>query len=154
MLLEKVTGLNRTKLLSETGSSLTESQFTETERLIKGLLEQVPLQYLLGEAWFYGRKFMVNPSVLIPRPETEELVAWALEKVHNTPGLRLLDCGTGSGCIAITLALELSGSIVCALDFSTEALVPARLNALALQAEVTFMAVDLLSGKEDLAGLP
>jgi release factor glutamine methyltransferase len=99
----------------------------------------VPLAYLLGEREFYGRRFTVTPAVLVPRPETELLVERALACIAGVERPRLLDLGTGSGCIAITLALERPDAAVVAVDRSAEALAVASDNALALGAQVHFM---------------
>jgi release factor glutamine methyltransferase len=98
-----------------------------------------PLAYLQGEREFYGRTFKVGPAVLIPRPETELLVTLALERAQSADRPRLLDLGTGSGCIAITLALEAAGAEVVATDISRGALDVARANAARLEARVTFI---------------
>lgn len=101
-----------------------EGLLSDRERLLDG----EPLQYVLGEAWFFGRRFRVNRSVLIPRPETEELVGLALPFV--SPGSRVLDLCTGSGCIAWTLALEAPGCSAVGVDLSADALDVARGQAL------------------------
>lgn len=102
-----------------------------------------PIQYILGETEFYGRTFRVNPAVLIPRPETEELVKWVLETVSTkTPSL--LDIGTGSGCIAISLKIEIPEAEVVAIDVSTDALALAEQNATFHKATVTFIEKDVL----------
>lgn len=98
-----------------------------------------PLAYLLGHREFYGRTFKVGPEVLIPRPETEVLVRVALERARHVDRPRLLDLGTGSGCIAITLALEAPGAELVATDISRAALEVARANAAQLAARVTFI---------------
>jgi release factor glutamine methyltransferase len=110
-----------------------------------------PIQYILGETDFYGRIFRVNPAVLIPRPETEELVKWVVETVSTkTPSL--LDIGTGSGCIAISLKKEMSGAKVYALDVSADALALAQQNAEVHDAAITFIEMDVLLMKaSDLA---
>ncbi|MBA4056020.1 MAG: peptide chain release factor N(5)-glutamine methyltransferase, partial [Marivirga sp.] len=109
-----------------------------------------PIQYVLGETIFYGRKFLVNPFVLIPRPETEELVRLILSHLQQNrqkkPGI--LDIGTGSGCIPVTLALEFPSAKVSATDISDTALDVARKNALRLKASVHFYNSDIL--KDDL----
>lgn len=111
------------------------------ERLIAG----EPIQYIVGSAHFYGRDFQVDPSVLIPRPETEELVALTCDKMKDLRApIKVLDVGTGSGCIAITLALEVAGSQVCAIDVSEKALVVASTNADRMGAAVDFLRVDFL----------
>jgi release factor glutamine methyltransferase len=117
-----------------------------------------PAHYIVGACPFWGRDFIVSPAVLIPRPETELLVASALS-LPPVPPRRVLDVGTGSGCLAITLALELSAARVTATDASFAALAVARANARRHDAEVAFLAADLaasLLGPFDLvvANLP
>ena len=110
-----------------------------------------PVQYVLGSTTFCGRQFCVAPGVLIPRPETEILCEWVVN-VHNNPfcalqpptPLRILDVGTGSGCIAITLSLDMSNKVVSAYDISSEALLIARDNAIRLGATVNFQMKDAL----------
>jgi release factor glutamine methyltransferase len=97
-----------------------------------------PLAYLLGEKEFYGRSFHVTPDVLIPRPETERLVDLALERMRTFARPRVLDLGTGSGCVAVTLALECPAARVTATDVSPPALAAARGNAVRLGADVAF----------------
>lgn len=97
--------------------------------LIERLKNHEPIQYVLGETEFYGHWFKVNSHVLIPRPETEELVDWIVTENKNLPKLKILDIGTGSGCIAISLAAALPSAEVLALDISAEALEIARYNS-------------------------
>ena len=99
------------------------------EQAIARLQAQEPIQYILGEAYFMGRRFSVNTDVLIPRPETEELVARILENTTRPEGLKVLDIGTGSGCIAISIALNRPQDLVFAMDISAEALAVAAQNA-------------------------
>jgi release factor glutamine methyltransferase len=109
----------------------------------------VPLQYIVGRQEFYGRFFHVTPAVLIPRPETEHIVEAALELQKAAPRTarpRILDVGTGSGCIAVTLALEIEGAEVFGSDISEAALQIARDNAFALRASVDFLCMDVLDG--------
>ena len=108
-------------------------------------LQGEPIQYILGTTEFYGRKFAVGPSVLIPRPETESLVEWAADIGNRQTAPRILDIGTGSGCIAVSLALEVPGSEVRAIDCSREALAVARSNASTLGASVNFERTDVLN---------
>lgn len=117
----------------------------DLENIVKRLLQKEPIQYILGQADFHGRTFHVTPSVLIPRPETEELVEWIIK--DHTPtasALRILDIGTGSGCIAVTLSKEMPQAQVTALDISSEALRIAQKNATTQQAQVTFRQQDIL----------
>ena len=111
--------------------------------IVQRLLRFEPLQYIEGKARFLGRDFRVGPGVLIPRPETEELVELMLKE--TPPGARLLDIGTGSGCIAVTLALEVPGAYVEAWDISPEALAVARANSERWDAKVTFRQQDVLA---------
>lgn len=104
-----------------------------------------PAQYITGHQEFYGRDFLVTPAVLIPRPETEHLIEAVLEFVPRDAALRILDVGTGSGCIAITLAKELPHSTFTAVDISPDALEIAQANAARLEAQVEFLQSDLLS---------
>lgn len=118
----------------------------ETQRLEDAVYERVsgvPVQYIIGRQEFYGRYFAVNPTVLIPRPETELLVERVIG-FHPAAGARLVDVGTGSGCIGITLALELPQTKVTLTDVSLEALQTARANAASLGANVGIACMDLL----------
>ena len=121
----------------------------ENESLILEALElleqQKPIQYILGETEFYGLTFKVNDNTLIPRPETEELVSWVLKSVQENKTINILDIGTGSGCIAISIAKNLPNAKVFALDVSGEALVVARENAELNQVAITFINQDILS---------
>ena len=114
----------------------------ELQQLILRLAAGEPIQYVLGSTDFFGRCFQVDRRVLIPRPETEELVDWVRREEHQAH--RLLDVGTGSGCIAISLALELPDVQVAAVDYSADALTVAHANALRLGAQVDFRKADAL----------
>ncbi len=107
-----------------------------------------PIQYILGVSHFMDMEFKVNEHVLIPRPETEELVRWVISdcQVGSSQDLKVLDIGTGSGCIAITLAKHLPEAAVCALDISEEALKVAQENAQSNNVEVRFIHEDILEG--------
>ena len=107
-----------------------------------------PAQYITGHQEFYGRDFLVSPAVLIPRPETEHLIEAILELVPRNANLTILDVGTGSGCIAITLAKELPQSTLTAVDISPDALEIAAANAARLEAKVEFRQSDLLTAIE------
>lgn len=112
--------------------------------IIARLSRHEPLQYIVGSVRFHGHKFKVNPAVLIPRPETEQLVDLIVDE-NSASDLRVLDMGTGSGCIAISLARALKFAQVEALDVSRDALNVARENAAALKAKVRFFESDMLS---------
>ena len=123
----------------------------ELEDILQRLSRFEPLQYIEGRTLFLGREFWVAPGVLIPRPETEELVELMLKEIPADA--RILDVGTGSGCIAISLAKELPDALVTAWDVSPEALSVARANARKLQANVRFVECDVLACQVDKAGL-
>jgi len=146
-LFEKHLGLRRADLgLVYPNPSLPTPVLADFHRLLTG----EPIQYILGEAPFYGRSFAVSRDTLIPRNETEELVHRII-KENSRVGLRVLDLGTGTGCIPITLALELIKPEVVALDVSVQALEVARQNALHLGAQVQFLEGDLLGDIPKLA---
>lgn len=115
----------------------------DIEKAINQLMEGIPIQYITGMAPFYGRDFKVNPSVLIPRNETEEMVN-LIRKENKDPGLQIMDVGTGSGCIPISLFLEMDRPRISALDISGAALDIARLNADLYNAAIDFYQVDIL----------
>ena len=125
------------------------------EEALSQLVEEKPIQYVLGKTEFAGMVFQVNEYVLIPRPETEELVQWILDslatnktvEIPENP-LRILDIGTGSGCIPITLALGMPNAEVHALDVSKKALEVVRDNALSLGAKVRFFEMDVLTSEQ------
>ena len=116
----------------------------ELRQIQQRLLAGEPVQYVIGEAEFGGRRFCVAPGVLIPRPETYELCQWVIEERGERRGERILDIGTGSGCIACTLAAELPEAEVTAWDISEDALAIARENAKRTHVHVSFEQVDVL----------
>ena len=160
-------GLSWTDILCGKVTELSEHDQTELEKIMQRLEKGEPLQYIIGVADFFGRQFHVAPGVLIPRPETEELCRWILasdkhgltrtvrESPHQSDtevrvslsqsDANILDIGTGSGCIAITLALELPDAKVTAWDISDDALRIAAGNAKSLGANVTFKHRDVLN---------
>ena len=121
----------------------------ETEERMRAIAKRVkdgePLQYAIGKAYFHGRMYGVDTSTLIPRPETSQLVDMVADDYRNSRDARLLDIGTGSGCIAISLALDIRYSQVTAIDISPGALQMAESNAKALSAKVRFMQADALN---------
>ena len=120
--------------------------------ILEQLQQEVPIQYLLGKTNFYGLNFEVNSAVLIPRPETEELVEWIIESQKpkaKSQKLKILDIGTGSGCIAIALAKNIPNTEVFAIDVSAQALVTAQKNANSNEVNITFLEKNILK-TEDL----
>lgn len=143
-LLEYTLGITRTDILIDKEVALSAIQQEQLNRSIERLNREEPIQYILKECEFYGRKFVVTPNVLIPRPETEELVHLIVQQHTKNKSLKVLDIGTGSGCIAITLNKELSQSKVWALDNSPNALTIARQNALNLQSSIELVEINIL----------
>ena len=149
LMAEKCFGLSLTDLLCDGFNGLTAQQTVLLHSMAERLLSNEPVQYVLGEEQFYGREFHVEPGVLIPRPETELLCQWVIQTMQGKGPLSVLDIGTGSGCIAITLALELPDSQVTAWDISAKALEVASQNAEALNAKVALEQTDILQPPHD-----
>ncbi|TDW48520.1 release factor glutamine methyltransferase [Flavobacterium sp. 270] len=123
------------------------ADFVYWDAILEELKKEVPIQYLLGKTSFYSLDFEVNENVLIPRPETEELVEWIINensKTDKSKKLKILDIGTGSGCIAISLAKNLPNAEVYAIDVSKKAIETAKRNAIRNNVEVTFVFQDIL----------
>ena len=153
-LLEVGYGLSMADIISGAAESIPSD---EMGKKLRRLLNGEPVQYVVGKAEFGGRIFRVTPDVLIPRPETYELCQWLEEeergKRKEERDFSILDIGTGSGCIAITLALDMPQAKVEAWDISADALTVARENAQELQAKVKFEQVDVLSSLPAQGGL-
>lgn len=124
-------------------------------QIIQQLKEEKPIQYIVGESWFYGLRFEVNENTLIPRPETEELVAWILNSpiTHHPSSITILDIGTGTGCIPISLKTNLPQAKVSAIDVSEKAVQVAKRNAKLNEVEINFIQANILE-VEDLSKLP
>lgn len=144
LVLEEAFGIGRTELYAGTARALTEAEAARLDAIVARLAAGEPVQYVLGECSFCGLRLRVTPDVLIPRPETEEIVDRVLSAEAGHP-LRVLDAGTGSGCIAVALALGMPGASVEAWDLSEAALAVARANAEACGARVRFARRDLLA---------
>ena len=146
MLIEAVTGWNRMQQIVNVNTGLSKEQQALLENYAQQLLGDKPIQYILGKAWFMGNELMVNEHVLIPRPETEELVEWIISyaSIMNKP-LSILDIGTGSGCIPIALKLALPNCTLIGLDISKDALAIAQINAKNLNASIEWMEEDILN---------
>lgn len=119
------------------------------EKLLIHLQERKPIQYFFGKQYFFGEAFQVNSNTLIPRSETEELVEWMLEVLSKSEAMEILDIGTGTGCIAITLVKKLPNAKISAIDFSERALEVAKNNAKSHQVLVDFWQKDIL--KEEIS---
>lgn len=142
LLLRHFTGMSRAQLFANVRDELTPSVWDAFEKAVKEHVQGIPIQYIIGSEDFYGRTFLVNEEVLIPRPETEELVFETLKRVKDNQ--KVLDVGTGSGAIAISLKLEKPSLQVTASDIAEESLAVAKKNASLLGAEIDFVQGDLL----------
>lgn len=142
-------GLSKADILCGAVEEMTAEKTAELNKIFGHLTEGEPVQYVLGRAEFCGRWFSVRPGVLIPRPETEELCAWITADSKASASPKVLDIGTGSGCIAITLQLDMPESKVTAWDISADALDVARENAQQLGANVNFVKQDALNAKPE-----
>jgi len=148
ILFEYVLECDKAQLFLQLQNELTAQQINRLEIYIQDLLRGKPIQYVLGEADFYGLKFKVNPAVLIPRPETEELVNWILSEHENTGNLSILDIGTGSACIPIFLKKHLPNASLYAVDISESALDIAQENAIKNSTNIDFKVLDILDKEQ------
>jgi len=149
MTAEDILGYSRAEIHINLNEVIQEAELEKFEAILGGLRLSEPIQYLLGHAEFYGRKFKVNSHVLIPRPETEELIRWIAQDCQESTNT-ILDLGTGSGCIAISLKKEIPHANVYAVDKSVQALNLAKKNAELNNVGVEFFAFDILN-QESLA---
>ena len=136
--------LSKTNYVIKTDYRLSESDILKLHFCLKRLKTNEPFQYIVGEQWFYKANFKVTPDTLIPRPETEELVQWICQSHAKTKVESILDIGTGSGCIAVSLKQELQLTQVVGMDVSEKALVVAQTNASEIGVEVKFIQSDIL----------
>jgi release factor glutamine methyltransferase len=146
ILIEHITGWDQLQQVLHKDNAISEAQALDFETAATELLAGRPIQYITSKAWFMGEAYTVSEQVLIPRPETEELVDWVIEYAAiKGKALRILDIGTGSGCIAIALKKALPEATVTAIDISTSAIKIAEGNATTLKAEIEFIALDILN---------
>ena len=149
IIIEEVTGWDALHQNIHKNDALEPSQIEQLDHYVEQLLTGKPLQYIIQKAWFLGKAYFVNEAVLIPRPETEELVEWIIEyaQIINKP-LSILDIGTGSGCIPISLKLAIPNAHITAIDISKEALAIAEQNAASYHTEIEWIAQDILQTKQ------
>ena len=143
-LLEAVFQIRKMDFMMDPQLRINEAELPRFIGFVKRLMKFEPVQYIAGETEFMGRPFKVSPAVLIPRPETEELVAWTVEELKHIGAPEIIDIGTGSGCIAISLKSDLPHSKVTGIDIQEEALKMAKRNALVNKVEVAFQKQDAL----------
>lgn len=146
---EKFLNLNRAELISKMENTVSESELLKFNFAIKDLKKNKPIQYILGEADFYRLKFKVNEHVLIPRPETEELVHLIIQENKNTSP-SIIDIGTGSGCIPIALKKNIPSAKISAIDISEQALKVSRDNAKLNGVEIEFISDNILNPRSKI----
>ena len=149
----RIKGWDKVQQLIRAHDEASEYLVAQVKSTIGKLMANIPVQYIFGKARFYGMDFTVTPDTLIPRPETATLVDLIVKRYGSTPDLRVLDLGTGSGCIAISLSRHLPFARVTAVDISERALAVARENASQLKAKVNFICNDMLSIPDFHAGI-
>lgn len=147
ILTEYLHNLKRVDVALNPNFEISEDEVKKWNAILSELQQEKPIQYITGEAWFYGLQFEVNENTLIPRPETEELVEWIVESQKSkvqSQKLEILDIGTGTGCIPISLKVNLSQANVSAIDVSEKALEVAKRNAQSNKVEVNFIQANIL----------
>lgn len=149
LLIEEYLGLNRVDLVIKADFKIDESKLIILNKVLKRLQKEEPIQYIIGHTEFFGYPLIVNQNTLIPRPETEELVAWIIDEVKNNSNysnkqISILDIGTGTGCIPISLAKELNNAVISAIDVSEKAIEIAKKNAIENQVNINFITKDIL----------
>ncbi|EAQ41029.1 peptide chain release factor N(5)-glutamine methyltransferase [Polaribacter sp. MED152] len=150
ILIDEFLDLKPVDLVVKSDFKINQQKLTDLNNAIDRLKKEEPIQYIIGHTEFFGYPFLVNKNTLIPRPETEELVAWIIEEINNNntyknKNISILDIGTGTGCIPISLAKELPNATISAIDVSDEALEIAKKNALANKVNINFIEKDILN---------
>lgn len=145
LLLSNITGYTKIEIIVNKNTNFSDVQRAMLNSFVNKLKIHTPIQYIIGKTEFYGLPFLVSDAVLIPRPETEELIEWIIETSDKNTEVNILDIGTGSGCIAVTLAQQFSKAKVTAFDISEVALEVATQNAELNKVKVNFLKVDILN---------
>jgi len=148
ILLYQLGGIDRLEVIRDPGRELPGEKLEILRSAIDRIRSSEPVQYVTGRSQFHGLELVVNNNVLIPRPETEELVDWVIRENKGRKGLRMIDIGTGSGCIALALSNELVDGDILAIDISEDALKVARINADRLGSKITLLCADITCKEE------
>jgi release factor glutamine methyltransferase len=149
LIFEHILNFSKIDIHTKADTKLSFSQINQINEIIVQLKNHRPIQYILGKTEFFGLNFIVSDEVLIPRPETEELVKWIVDEYKNKK-LNILDIGTGSGCIAVSLAKNIPDSCVDATDISEQSLQIAKLNAEKNQVNINFYLHNILNQKSEI----
>lgn len=147
LLIEEYLSFQRIDSILKSDYIIPEDKIALLEIALKRLQKEEPIQYILGKTEFYGFPFLVNENTLIPRPETEELVEWIINSVDKTQKLNILDIGTGTGCIPISLAKHLPNATISAIDVSKETLSIAKQNSALNNVTISFIETDILQAE-------
>ena len=152
ILIEEKLKLQRIDTVLKPDFLITKKNLIDLKTIVKRLQKEEPIQYIIGTTEFYGLPFLVDKNTLIPRPETEELVTWVLDEIkvltnNKITELSILDIGTGTGCIPISLAKNLTSLNISAIDISPEALLIAKQNAILNKVTIAFIELDILGAK-------
>ncbi|MCI2229694.1 peptide chain release factor N(5)-glutamine methyltransferase [Polaribacter sp. MSW13] len=145
LLIEEYLGFQRIDAVLKPDFLIPTEKLVLLKTVVKRLQKEEPIQYILGKTEFYGLPFVVNEKTLIPRPETEELVEWIITEVDQYKPLQILDIGTGSGCIPISLKKNLPNAVISAIDVSKEALIIANKNAILNKVDINFIEKNILN---------
>ena len=152
ILMEEKLQMQRIDTVLKPNFLITEKNLIDLKTIVKRLQKEEPIQYIIGNTEFYGLPFLVDKNTLIPRPETEELVTWVLDEIkvltnNKITELSILDIGTGTGCIPISLAKNLTSLNISAIDISPEALLIAKQNAILNKVTIEFIELDILNAE-------
>ena len=147
ILFEGIAGITRSVLIKNPDQSLNEPTLLKLQECLEELMREKPIQYITGEAWFYKMKLKVSPAVLIPRPETEELVDVVIKYLKDKDSSIILDIGTGSGCIPIAVKKNIPAAIITSIDISIDALAIAKENSMLQKTSIDFQQLDFLDEK-------
>lgn len=150
MLLENIVNISRQESIIKANNTITVNEEILLLATLEKLLADVPIQYIIGKAWFYNILFTVNDAVLIPRPETEELVQETIQFLKQHTGKNVLDIGTGSGCIPISIKKNIPNANIISVDLSEAAIALAKINAADNKVDITFKEMNFLNDKNHL----
>ncbi len=148
MIFESFAGISRSDIIKDAEIFISEDKIEKIKNSLADLIQHKPVQYVLGEAWFFNLKFLVNENVLIPRPETEELVQEVIYFCKSTNQKKIIDIGTGSGCIPVSIKVNIPEADITTIDIDSNALAVAIENAKRNQAEIFFLQTDFLNAEE------